>query len=71
MAAFDAFVSGELSKYLNLSKELGGQVAERVSIKGSGQYWYILKIIISIKPHLVMSNGERLIVKNIVRNGSL
>ena len=29
------------------------------------------KIIISIEPYLVVSNGERLIVQNIVRNGSL
>ncbi|XP_071804577.1 adenylyl cyclase-associated protein 1-like [Asterias amurensis] len=32
LAAFDAFVSGELSKYLNLSKELGGQVAEHAKL---------------------------------------
>ena len=38
--------------------------------KGSGNYWYLLKIIISIKPYLVTSNGERLIVQNIVKNGS-
>ena len=30
--------------------------------KGSGHYWYLLKIIISIKPYLVTSNGERLMV---------
>ena len=36
-------------------------------IKGSGHYWYLVKLIISIKPQLVTSNGERLIV----RNGSL
>ena len=30
-------------------------------LKGSGHYWKLLKIIISIKPYLVTSNGERLI----------
>ena len=30
--------------------------------KGSGHYWLLLKLIISIKPFLVTSNGERLIV---------
>ena len=32
------------------------------AIKGSGHYWYLLKIVISIKPYLVKSNGERLVV---------
>ena len=40
-------------------------------LKGSGHYWKLLKIVISIKPFLVASNGELLIVLNIVRNGSL
>ena len=31
----------------------------------------LLKTIISIKHYLVTSNGERLMVPNIVRNGSL
>ena len=40
------------------------------NVKG-WHYWYILKIIISIKPYLVKSNGGRLKVWNIVGNGSL
>ena len=36
-----------------------------------GHYWYLLKIIISIKPYFDTSNGELLTVKNIVRNGSV
>ena len=32
------------------------------AIKGSGHYWLLLKIIIGIKPYLVKSNGELLIV---------
>ena len=39
--------------------------------KGSGHYWQLLKIIISIRPVLVTSNGQLLVVWNIVRNGSL
>ena len=31
----------------------------------------LLKVIVSIKTHLVTSNGELLVVYNIVRNGSL
>ena len=35
----------------------------KVLLKGTGQYWYLLKIIISIKAYLVlMSSGEQLIV---------
>ena len=30
--------------------------------KGSGHYWLFLKIIIIIKPFLIISNGERLII---------
>ena len=41
------------------------------SIKGTGHYWYLLKIIVSIKTYLVTSNGGWLIVCNTVRNGSL
>ena len=41
------------------------------SIKGTGHYWYLLKIIINIKTYWVTSNGELLIVQTIVRNGSL
>ena len=33
-----------------------------VVIKGSGHYWELLKVFISIKPYLVTSNGERLMV---------
>ena len=42
----------------------------KVEVQGSGHYWWLLKIIIITKPFLIMSNGERLIVWNIVRNGS-
>ena len=31
-------------------------------LKGSGHYWLLLKIIITIKPEFVTSNGEKLIV---------
>ena len=44
---------------------------QKLIVKGSRHHWYLLKIIISIQPYLVTSNGERLIVYNIVRNGSL
>ena len=40
-------------------------------LKGSGPHWWLLKIIIGIKPYFVTSNGESLVVQNIVRNGSL
>ena len=33
-----------------------------INVKGSGHYWKLLKIIISIEPLLVTSNGERLMV---------
>ena len=36
-----------------------------------GNYWILLKIIVSITTYLVTSNGELLIVYNIVRNVSL
>ena len=39
--------------------------------KGSGHYWLVLKIIVSIKTFLLTINRGLLIVKNIVRNGSL
>ena len=41
------------------------------SLKGTGHYWLLLKILVSIKTYLVTSNGELLIVWNIVRNGYL
>ena len=43
----------------------------RQHVKGSGHCWWLLKQIISIKPYLLTSNGERLIVKHILRNSSL
>ena len=33
--------------------------------------WFSFKIIINTKPYLATSNGERLVVQSIVRNGSL
>ena len=39
--------------------------------KGTGHYWHLLKIIVGIKLYLVTSNGELLIVYNIMRNGSI
>ena len=35
---------------------------DRSVFKGSGHYWYLLKKIISIRPYLVMSTVERLVV---------
>ena len=37
-------------------------------LKDTGHYGGLLEIIVSIKTYLVMSNGELLIVQNIVRN---
>ena len=44
---------------------------EIILVRSIGHYWWLLKIIVNIKTDLVMSNGELLIVKNIVRNDSL
>ena len=38
--------------------------------KGTGHYWWILKIIINIKPYLVPSNGERLIEVGVSKSES-
>ena len=42
-----------------------------LDLKGIGHYWQLLKIIFGIKPFLVTNNGERLMVWNIMTNGSL
>ena len=38
------------------------------TLKGSGHYWYLLKIIIIIKTYLVTSNGELLIIVDSVKH---
>ena len=47
---------------LSLDSQQLVYIKNLVYVKGSGHYWLLLKIIISIKPLLVMSNGERLMV---------
>ena len=42
--------------------ENGNMHSNEDLFKGSGHYWWLLKIIIIIKPFLITSKGERLIV---------
>ena len=53
------FIKGKTKYYLR-----------NIYFKGSGHYWWLLKIIIIIKPFLTTSNGERLI-GNIKKSSSL
>ena len=38
------------------------EIAITFEVEGSGHYWYLLKISVSIKPYLVTSDGELLMV---------
>ena len=61
-AEFPASVSTESTQSHEIGLSLLQFRGPVFLLKGSGHYWRLLKIIISIKPYLVTSNGERLIV---------
>ena len=52
----------DVAETAHCSRRLSDHVTLEKPFKGTGNYWLLLEISINIKPYLVKSNGELLIV---------